>query len=620
MKEFNALCDRFRDPKTRIEAERKLLEFRKSRNVLEQSINVVVSKNATGFAKFQATSVCRDVALESWMRIGTQKQNTIREHLITYVVTNYNDLEKFVSKQILHTVASFYKRAWTSLAPRDKDALFVQIETIMRQNVRCANAYLHIIVDEFLASRSSAMGLKLEWHRNVQRDFSEGGGLKRCLEMGMIQIGNVIRLRSGNRSDGMLHLELDSSDGYIVSSFLKLLTQILSFDFGCSNKNRLGRDDLVCPGPSWRNVLLERELLNMLFRIYYCTRNNSKKRSNLMHAAREAIISMASIHGDIFVSENARALYVSTILSETLRVFGTPLRHSELRDEEIVDLSRLLRRSVMSIGLSTILCMRNARVLVQNLKNLTIHLMREASNQSSLSNTWYCEAFDFLLEVWSHLALDSNSRKNAEIQHFLTEQCNSVFESYITYSAIIAGKEEGEEEDEDTLGEADILMFEEQIDTAVSIGRFSASRAVSNLDTMIKNLMSKIAKGENPKLVMGALRWCVRVSAFLLADRAEGEEPMIPSVFMIPETARACALLIRTVINVASADLSATLRNGCLMSTGLVSDLLNSMCRIFATYLAPNVSELYVFSLLPLSFFQTHSSNTSFLFFIFKVR
>ena len=43
-----------------------------------------------------------------------------------------------------------------------------------------------------------------------------------------------------------------------------------------------------------------------------------------------------------------------------------------------------------------------------------------------------------------------------------------------------------EEEDEDTLGEADILMFEEQIDTAVSIGRFSASRAVSNLDTMIK--------------------------------------------------------------------------------------------------------------------------------------
>ena len=70
---------------------------------------------------------------------------------------------------------------------------------------------------------------------------------------------------------------------------------------------------------------------------------------------------------------------MGTILSETLRVFGTPLRHNALRDEEIVDLSRLLRRSVLSIGLSTILRMRNARDLVQNLKNLTIHLIYETN-------------------------------------------------------------------------------------------------------------------------------------------------------------------------------------------------------------------------------------------------
>ena len=94
-----------------------------------------------------------------------------------------------------------------------------------------------------------------------------------------------------------------------------------------------------------------------------------------------------------------------------------------------MDLSRLLRRSVLKYRTLTILRMRNARVLVQNLKNLTIHLMREASNQSALSNTWYCEAFDFLLEVWSHLALDEISKTNVEIRNFLATHCASVFES-----------------------------------------------------------------------------------------------------------------------------------------------------------------------------------------------
>ena len=262
-----------------------------------------------------------------------------------------------------------------------------------------------------------------------------------------------------------------------------------------------------------------------------------------------------------------------------------------------MDLSRLLRRSVLSIGLSTILRMRNARVLVQNLKNLTIHLMREASNQSALSNTWYCEAFDFLLEVWSHLALDEISKTNVEIRNFLATHCASVFESYIMYSAVIAGKEseeEGadEEEDEESTDDAELMMFEEQMDTAVSIGRFSASQGVAKLDSMIKDLMCRI-RTKLSLNVMGALRWSVRASAFLLADRAEGEEPMIPSVFMMPETARSCVLLIRTVMNAASLDLNTTLGNGKIMNVGLASDLLDSMCRIFATYLAPNVSELY---------------------------
>ena len=54
---------------------------------------------------------------------------------------------------------------------------------------------------------------------------------------------------------------------------------------------------------------------------------------------------MASVHGDIFASEDVRAIYVGTILSETLRVFGTPPRHAELR-EELKSEAKAVRRKL----------------------------------------------------------------------------------------------------------------------------------------------------------------------------------------------------------------------------------------------------------------------------------
>ena len=109
--------------------------------------------------------------------------------------------------------------------------------------------------------------------------------------MGMIQIASIVRRSGGNQNN--LILELDNADGFhVLSSFLKLLTQILSFDFGDSSSS----DESVCVlGPDWRDVILERGLITILFRIYYRIRNDPKPRSNLMHACREAIISMASV-------------------------------------------------------------------------------------------------------------------------------------------------------------------------------------------------------------------------------------------------------------------------------------------------------------------------------------
>ena len=83
------------------------------------------------------------------------------------------------------------------------------------------------------------MGLKLEWHRNVQQRFSKSG-LRRCLKC-MIQIASIVRRSGGNQNN--LILELDNADGHVLSSFLKLLTQILSFDFGDSSSS----DEFVCP-------------------------------------------------------------------------------------------------------------------------------------------------------------------------------------------------------------------------------------------------------------------------------------------------------------------------------------------------------------------------------------
>ena len=70
IKEFNELCERFRDPKSRVDAERKLVEFRKSRDAIEQSINIIVSKDATGFAQISEHVAVSRRPLERWTRLG----------------------------------------------------------------------------------------------------------------------------------------------------------------------------------------------------------------------------------------------------------------------------------------------------------------------------------------------------------------------------------------------------------------------------------------------------------------------------------------------------------------------------------------------------------------------
>ena len=71
-----------------------------------------------------------------------------------------------------------------------------------------------------------------------------------------------------------------------------------------------------------------------------------------------------------------------------------------------------------------------------------------------------------------------------------------------------------EEEDEESTGDAELMMFEEQMDTAVSIGRFSASQGVAKLDSMIKDLMCRI-RTKLSLNVMGHFDGC-STSAFLL--------------------------------------------------------------------------------------------------------
>eukprot|EP00940_MAST-03C_sp_MAST-3C-sp2_P001311 g1311.t1 len=604
VREFESACEKFRTHATRAEAERYLVAFKNAPDAIDRAMRVL-QRSSASFAKFQATCAVRDVVLRKWNRAEPKQRDRIRETLFRYAIERYDAMEPFLAKQILQTVAVFYKREWAESAdPQFKTRTFERVAALLNapKTIDCGNTFLGVLVGEFLSTRSSALGLRLEWHRKTRRAF-ESVGLQQCLVLGHAQTARF------SAAPGVE----DEPKIRAFVKFLKLFLQIMAFDFGGSGNESDSDSEIVCPGPQWRNALLGSGLAGTLFGTYgHLRRRKDRHRfRGALHLSREAMIRMASIRGDIFASDSDRFAYFSQMIVRTMHLLldqtatsATSAEDVAFYGEELIDLCRVLRRVIENLGLVGLLRIPNAPDFFARTRALSCRTMRRAAaTPGGVAQTWYCEAYDYLLDVWSRVALNASDADglNSKTKSALAAHCAAVFEAFVSCRAAVVGRLTESDE------AGDEHMLREQLDVAVSVGRFAAPRSAAMLDALLARCAQRYFGSGNTVDVaaMRTLRWAVRVAAHFLADEPEGEDPVVPNgILRDPATARLAAQIVGKILRVADRDAARP------DTIALKREVLVAIRRVARTYLMPDVRNLYAEGTFPKVLVAAFGGNT----------
>eukprot|EP00939_MAST-03C_sp_MAST-3C-sp1_P001945 g1945.t1 len=597
MEKFERVVENLRLPASRAAAETYLLAFESAPGALALTMHAIRrSKNA--YAQFQAARILRNSAMGRWHLLNPKARNHIRETVLENVAGRFLRTETFLAKQLLQTVAVLLKREWIDASDSFKNIVFEKIRRLLisSETTDCGNEFLLILVDEFLSTARSSPGLRLEWHRRTRRAF-EANGLQRCLRLGFMQMKSV-----GSATNVDVRRKVR-----ILANFLKLLPKVLAFDFGADDTD----NETVCLGVEWRDLLIGNNLVDMIFDSYKSLRavkGGPRHFANVLHLCREAAICLASFRGGVFSSEADKIGYFGRVVHLAIQVVVVELPTERSQDpalvsaagEELVDFCRLLRCVVKNAGLGILLRIRDAPKTLCAMREITCQMMLRAASSvgkddpriTAVASTWYSEAFDSLLDVWSTVALSvvdaSPAEMNAGTRFALSSHCAAVFKAFVECRAAIA--EFGDDIDEDE------CMLREQLDVAIAIGRCAGERSATVLNEHLTNLMKRISSCDAADRggAVRRLRWIVRSTACLIADDATGEEPMVPFPIMRSEAfSKAATALVRSILSVGSIDLATAKGNRAILNANLSDELLKAVQRVTRTYLMPDIDGLY---------------------------
>ena len=166
-------------------AEKILLEFKSSKSPYDFSRYLLQHSNDS-YTLFQAVSTIQDAALREWPLLATETVIAMQDFLFSYLIENQN-IEKYVQKQILQTIAVFYKRTkfdnlHSNTCDQKKNSneqkvnlvtrtieIFALSDIKMRQII-CS--LLNAIITEFSnTNKSTKLGQSTESHFNSKHSF-----------------------------------------------------------------------------------------------------------------------------------------------------------------------------------------------------------------------------------------------------------------------------------------------------------------------------------------------------------------------------------------------------------------------------------------------------------------
>ncbi|EKX40787.1 hypothetical protein GUITHDRAFT_113055 [Guillardia theta CCMP2712] len=521
----------------RVAAENFLVNVRKAENSLQLARQVLESSQRDS-ACFQAACMLKEGVLRDWSKLTADDRREMKSYVLQYVIQKKLSMKHFVRHQLLQAVAIMVKRGWFEEAPEYFNEMMTYVHTLVgEEGTRdCGIFLMRALLDEFSSSNRSVVGLTWEIHHQCQQRFHAEGHLKTFFTLAMSMIAASLDFLKHHQKD-IDALTSSSGSHHWLIHCVEVINQSLNWDFtdaqakggvvGSFAPSLNGRNDVITPGAAWRDVFVQGSTLDLFYSLYATCRGSS----NMAHVARQCLVDLAAIRGDVFPDDASRTMYLDHSLNSILALISA---HSN--DSEFVDVALILLRLVRNFQASTLVRSSHAQQHLSAMGEFTCMLM---SRRSSLGDGWAAEALDHMLELWCGLSVailhQDDDRCHMEAIGGFTAKIFSCFVEKCMHEASQEVQEWDQADDE----HEDKSVLEERLTAIGCIGRLKVGEGMQQLVEMLAQrleaIRSVVTDGRElpamqASVALEQIHWLVQIAGHLIADDGEGEVPVVPEV------------------------------------------------------------------------------------------